>query len=70
MHAEASKTVAGAYYIVVVDVESQDPPYKPFFRWYLEDTEMDLKAALLNMRRAAGNELFSIARKKGLLCVC
>lgn len=69
LHAEPSDPYTGLYYLVVEDLERRDPPFKPIYKWYIEDSEMDAHDALYKVRQLVGGGLKRIANEHNLLYV-
>ena len=58
------------YFIVCVDVERREAaPFRPLYKWYLEDENMDLRETLIRADAVIEHVLGSIADNKKLLYV-
>ena len=55
--------------IVVKDIGEEDPPFKPFYKWYIEDETMDGFEALRRVRENIEDRLLWYAKEENLLCV-
>lgn len=68
MHGEA-EPMSGLFFMVSIDVTRRDPPFKPFYKWYLENENMDLEASMELVRTTMETCLVGIALYLDLLYV-
>ena len=58
-----------SYYIIVKNVQKDDPPFKPLYKHYLEDTNLVASEILQTARDNVFKRLLEFAEKDNLLCV-
>lgn len=69
LHDEA-EPMRGVFFIVSIDVERRPAaPFKPFYKWYLEDEDMDLEKSLKQVLGVIESVLVNIAINRKLLYV-